>query len=86
MAKKRGRPSGPREADPSLTAKSFIDKVIRKTEGKPEPISTVKNPDRVARAKQAGKSGGPARAAALSAEQRRQIAMNAAASRWGQKN
>ena len=37
-------------------------------------------------AKKGGKAGGPARAAALTKEERTEIARNAAAARWGKKN
>jgi hypothetical protein len=53
------------------------------TEGeKPEPDSG-KNPAAVALGRLGGNKGGPARAAKLTAEQRKQIAQGAARKRWG---
>ncbi len=47
-----------------------------------EPDKPEKNPAAVALGKLGGKKGGPARAAKLSAEQRRDIARKAAGARW----
>ena len=44
-----------------------------------------KNPAAVALGKLGGKKGGPARAKALTAKRRRQIAMRAARARWDRK-
>lgn len=48
-----------------------------------EPGGDGKNPAAVALGRLGGKKGGPARAAKLSSEQRREIAKRAAAARWG---
>lgn len=47
-----------------------------------EPATTEKNPHAAALGRLGGRKGGPARAASLSAEQRSEIARNAAAARW----
>jgi len=81
--KKRGRPGGPREADPNTTAKSFIDQVARRTEGRPEPEKPKeKNPAAVALGRLGGSKGGKARAAKLSPEKRAEIAKKAVEKRW----
>jgi len=67
------RPKRPR--DPAQLAKLIVDIATGEAEeGKP----TVTE----ARASKAGTSGGPARAAALSAAQRSEIARTAASARW----
>jgi hypothetical protein len=47
------------------------------------PAPPEKNPHAAALGKLGGRKGGPARAAKLTAEQRREIAKKAAAARWG---
>jgi hypothetical protein len=47
-----------------------------------EPATEGKNPAAVALGRLGGKKGGPARAASLSAKNRREIAKKAAAARW----
>lgn len=59
--------------DPILLAKKVFDKI---------EAETGKNPAAVALGKLGGAKGGPARAKALSAERRREIAQRAAKSRW----
>ena len=49
------------------------------TEGKPK-----KNPHAVALGRLGGKKGGPARARKLSARKRKEIAIKAAQTRWGE--
>ncbi len=51
----------------------------------PEPVDDGKDPAAVALGRKGGKKGGPARAAALTPERRREIAQNAVAARWGKK-
>lgn len=81
--KQRGKPSGPREADPNVTAKSFVDQIARRTEGKPEPEPPkAKNPAAVALGKLGGAKGGKARAEKLTPAKRTAIAKKAASSRW----
>lgn len=48
----------------------------------PPESPTGKNPHAVALGRAGGKKGGPARAARLTSEQRRAIAVKAAAARW----
>jgi len=49
----------------------------------PPPADDGKDPAAVALGRKGGAKGGPARAAKLSPERRREIAQKAAASRWG---
>jgi hypothetical protein len=69
--KKRTRKKAPSE-DPNALAKSLVDKAA----------NSGKNPAAVALGRLGGKKGGPARAAKLSAERRREIARQAARTRW----
>ncbi len=64
-----------RPRDPNQLAKFIVDVATGETIGK---VDTPK----VARAKKAGAVGGPARALALTAEQRLEIAKTAAEARW----
>lgn len=52
----------------------------------PPPRGHKKNPHAVALGRKGGKVGGKARAKALTAEQRREIAKAAAIARWGKKH
>jgi hypothetical protein len=54
-------------------------------ESAPEPVDDGKDPNAVALGRKGGLKGGKARAAALTAEQRKEIARKAAAARWGEK-
>ena len=65
------------ETDVQRRKREVLDAVVPDAEPKPE-----KNPAAVALGRLGGLKGGKARAAKLSAEQRRQIATNAAKSRW----
>lgn len=60
--------------DPNKAAKSVLDHLIAKSEGK--------NPAAMALGKLGGLRGGPARAKALSAERRSEIAKAAVTARW----
>jgi len=51
-------------------------------EEEPSPDTSQKNPAAVALGKLGGKKGGPARAAKLTPEQRKEIARKAAEARW----
>jgi hypothetical protein len=51
-----------------------------------KPETPKKNPHAVALGRQGGKVGGKARAQALTAEERREIAIKAARARWGMEN
>lgn len=80
MAKKK-----PRQPDPNLEAKSMIDQIAAKSEGRevpkpPEPKE--KNPAAVELGRLGGLKGGKARAEKLSAKKRSEIAKKAAQKRW----
>jgi hypothetical protein len=49
------------------------------------PPQKRKNPAAVSLGRRGGKAGGPARAASLTAEQRKEIARKGAEARWGKK-
>lgn len=51
-------------------------------EAAPEPVDDGKDPNAVALGRKGGLRGGKARAAALTSEQRKEIARKAAAARW----
>jgi len=70
MAPKKKRPTGVNELAKRLVGIATGDE--------PE----VEDSPKVARARKGGKSGGPARAAKLTPEQRSEIARAAAAARW----
>jgi len=61
-------------------AKSIVDAVTEASERSPD-----KNPAAVALGRLGGKKGGPARAKALSAKKRAEIARKAAVARWGKR-
>ncbi len=67
-------------ADEVKSAFSTVQNIIERTEGKPE-----KNPAAVALGRLGGLKGGKARAKALSAKKRTDIARNAAIKRWKHK-
>jgi hypothetical protein len=72
-----GHPKRPR--DPNQLAKSIIDIATgQKPDRDPTPEEQGKDPAAVA----LGKKGGKARAEAMTAEKRREIASRAASSRW----
>lgn len=77
--------SSKRQKDIQELARHVLDTVVPDAEAppEPEPPKHEKNPAAVALRKLGGKKGGPARAAKLTAEQRREIAKKAAAKRWG---
>ncbi len=54
-------------------------------EDAPEPVDDGKDPNAVALGRKGGKKGGPARAAALTPERRKEIAQKAVAARWANK-
>lgn len=76
MAKKAKLP-----ADTNKKAKSVVDMAT----GESTLTSDGKNAAAVALGRQGGLKGGKARAAALTAKRRREIAQKAAAARWGHK-
>jgi hypothetical protein len=65
--------------DPILLAAKIFRTSLGNVPVKPPP----KNPAAVALGKLGGKKGGPARAAKLTPDQRREIARAAARARWG---
>lgn len=73
-----------RPTDINQRAKSIVDIATSETK---DPLlnSDGKNAAAVALGKLGGKKGGKARAESLSAEQRSQIAQNAAKARWDKK-
>lgn len=79
-----------RPTDPNLLALAIVAEAtgspmpVPLAETAPEPTKE-KNPAAVALGRLGGANGGPARAAALSAKKRKEIAKNAAAARWGEK-
>ncbi len=73
MADRSSKPKRPR--DPNVRAKLIVDIATGEVE-EPQATPTEK------RASKAGKSGGVARAKALTPEQRSEIASLAAAARW----
>lgn len=71
--------SSSRPRDPNQLAKHIVDVAIGEAD---EPQEREKNPAAVALGKLGGKKGGIARARAMSAERRSEIAYLAAKSRW----
>jgi len=76
MIKKKKLPK-----DSNQRAKAIVDLATGQTEST-EYTSDGKNAAAVALGKKGGKIGGPARAKALSAKRRKEIAQKAAAARW----
>jgi hypothetical protein len=74
--------SSKRPRDVNQLAKMIVD--IATGNAPPEPPDT-RNPAAVALGKLGGAKGGKARAKALTAKQRSEIAKKAAAKRWGKK-
>lgn len=75
------RSSKPR--DTNKLAASIVDGATSDTP-KSDPDDEGKDPNAVALGRKGGLKGGKARAAKLTAEQRREIAQRAAKARWGQ--
>lgn len=83
MAKKRK----PRAPDPSLAAAGMMNDLLSRIDpdgSKVEPVldAAGKDPAAVALGRRGGLKGGPARAAKLTAKQRKASAKNAAMARW----
>jgi hypothetical protein len=72
------KPKRPR--DINQLAKMIVD--LSTGDAPPVPTEPPKNPAAVALGKLGGAKGGPARAAALSAKRKSEIARKAAAKRW----
>lgn len=79
MPKRSSTPNPDR--DENEAAFDAVQRVIELTEGATDRAE--KNPAAVALGRRGGLVGGKARAAALSARRRKQIAKKAAAKRWG---
>ena len=69
-----------RPRDPNQRAKLIVE--IATGEVEDENPDEGKDPEAIERGKRGGKTGGPARAASMSAERRREIARKAAEARW----
>lgn len=82
MPSRSSKPKRP--ADLNKLAASIVD-AATKGESELTPREDGKNPAAVLLGRLGGMKGGKARAAKLSAEQRREIARKAAAARWGKK-
>lgn len=81
---KKARPKTKLErppSDPNRAAKSVLDAVIARTEGR--PAAPAKNPAAVALGRMGGLKGGKARAEAMTPKQRSASAKKAARARWG---
>jgi hypothetical protein len=74
----------PRPRDPNQLAKLIVDIATGQVEDKPDPtpIDETKDPAAVSLGRRGGLKGGKARAASMTAEQRREIARKAARARW----
>ena len=71
-----------RSKDENVMAKSVIDEIIELTESESFQRTPEKNPAAVMLGRKGGLKGGRARAEKLSAEERSEIARNAAIARW----
>jgi hypothetical protein len=71
-----------RSKDENVMARSVIDEIIELTESEAFRQAPEKNPAAVMLGRKGGLKGGKARAAKLSAEERSDIARNAAIARW----
>lgn len=82
MPKRSSKPKRPR--DPNQLAKLIVDLSTGEAEEPkhPEPDDTGKDPAAVALGRKGGLKGGKARAKALSAKKRKEIARKAAKARW----
>ncbi len=74
--------------NPKFDANQIAARVVAQaTHGEFDPVAAEKPKNRaaVALGRRGGKAGGPARAAALTPEQRKAIAQKGAEARWGKK-
>jgi hypothetical protein len=80
------RPGTARDHDFATVARQVVEQAIgERLDGSPLPEPHAgKNPHAVALGKLGGQKGGTARAKALSARRRREIAKKAASARWNQ--
>ncbi|HEY0050395.1 MAG TPA: hypothetical protein VGB68_13965 [Pyrinomonadaceae bacterium] len=79
---KRSSSKRSRSKDENVLAKSVIDEIIELTESEAFQQAPEKNPAAVMLGRRGGLKGGKARAEKLSAEERSEIARNAAIARW----
>lgn len=79
MPKRSSKPPG----DPNQAAKSILDRLSG--EEAPMAPGPEKNPAAQALGRLGGLKGGKARAAAMTPEQRKEVAKKAAEARWGKK-
>jgi len=81
------RSSKARPRDPNQLGKLIVALSLGEADEAPEPIAadTGKDPAAVALGRKGGLKGGNARAEALSAKRRKEIAKGAAKKRWGAK-
>ncbi|HEX8368067.1 MAG TPA: hypothetical protein VF604_05965 [Pyrinomonadaceae bacterium] len=79
---KRSSSKRNRSKDENVVAKSVIDEIIELTESGDFEQFDGKNPVAVLLGRRGGLKGGKARAEKLSAEERSEIARNAAIARW----
>ncbi len=80
--RKRSSIKRSRSKDENVMAKSVIDELIELTESEAFQQTPEKNPAAVMLGRKGGLKGGKARAEKLSAEERSEIARNAAIARW----
>jgi hypothetical protein len=76
----------PPQKDTQQLARSVLDAVVPDVDAEPDTkceATPEKNQAAVELGRLGGKKGGPARAAKLTPEQRKEIAKRAAAKRWG---
>jgi len=69
-----------RPRDPNQLAKLIADLAVG--DAKELHPDSAKNPDAIARGRKGGAQGGKKRMSALTAEERRELALRAAATRW----
>jgi hypothetical protein len=83
MPKRSSKPQRPR--DTNQLAKLIVDLSVGEAQEAlpPSPDDTGKDPAAVALGRRGGLKGGKARAKALSAKRRKEIARKAAKTRWG---
>jgi hypothetical protein len=81
-----GMPKRSSKRDPNLTAFDIVAQATGGDQPKTKPQEPEKNPAAVALGRLGGLKGGKARAKALSAKKRQEIARKAAKSRWKKRN
>jgi hypothetical protein len=89
MPKRSRKPSGDFNVNAARIVAEATGQEPLNGKQRPKPLKAQapkKNPHAVALGRRGGKVGGKARAEALTAEERRSIAMKAARARWGMEN